>query len=40
MTLKLMQAELFDLQGKYDDVEKIYRETLSDKNIGDAGGRS
>jgi cellulose synthase operon protein C len=35
-TLKLMRAELFDLQGKYDEVERIYRDTLSDPDISDA----
>jgi tetratricopeptide (TPR) repeat protein len=35
-TLKLMRAELFDLQGQYDEVERIYRETLSEPGISDA----
>jgi len=35
-TLNLMRAELYDLQGKYDDVERIYRQTLGDSGISDA----
>lgn len=36
LTLKLMRAELYDLQGKYDEVERIYRETLAEKDLSDA----
>ncbi len=36
LTLNLMRAELYDLQGKYDDVERIYRETLAEKSLSDA----
>ncbi len=36
LTLKVMRAELFDLQGKYDDVERVYRDALSQKDISDA----
>ena len=31
-----MRAELLDLQGKYDQVVEVYRDTLADKNITDA----
>lgn len=36
LTLKVMRAELLDLQGKYDDVERVYRDALAQKDISDA----
>ncbi|REK11586.1 MAG: hypothetical protein DWQ37_13820 [Planctomycetota bacterium] len=30
--VKLLLAELYDMQGRYDEVEKIYREVLADPN--------
>jgi tetratricopeptide (TPR) repeat protein len=34
--IKLLIAELYDMQGRYDEVEKLYREVLADKRINEA----